>query len=118
MDSILNEMRTQFSEIEIKVSEPFVSFSETVADTSSVKCFGETPNKKNQMSMIAEPLDKGLAEQIEAGMLELLPNLLVDQFQWDELTASSIWAFGPTKTGTNMLIDYTLPSEVDKQRLY
>lgn len=80
MDSILNEMRTQFSEIEIKVSEPFVSFSETVADTSSVKCFGETPNKKNQMSMIAEPLDKGLAEQIEAGMLELLPNLLVDQF--------------------------------------
>lgn len=61
LDTILNEMRTQFSEVEIKVSEPFVSFCETVSDTSSVKCFAETPNKKNQMAMIAEPLDKGLA---------------------------------------------------------
>jgi U5 small nuclear ribonucleoprotein component len=47
MDSILYDLREHFSEIEIKVSEPFVSFSETVADTSSVKCFAETPNKKN-----------------------------------------------------------------------
>lgn len=117
MDSILSELRTQFAEVEIKVSEPFVAFSETVADSSSVKCFAETPNKKNQISMIAEPLDKGLAECIDAGMLDLLPNLLVSQFQWDELTANSIWAFGPSRRGTNMLIDYTLSSEVDKQRL-
>ena len=117
MDSILSDLRTQYSEIEIKVSEPFVSFSETVADTSSVKCFAETPNKKNQISMIAEPLDKGLAEYIEAGMFDMMPNLLVNQFQWDELTAQSIWAFGPNRRGTNMMIDYTLSSEVDKQRL-
>ena len=80
MDSILNDLRTQYAEIEIKVSEPFVSFSETVADTSSVQCLAETPNKKNQISMIAEPLDKGLAEYIDAGMFDLLPNLLVSQF--------------------------------------
>ena len=80
MDSILSDLRTQYSEVEIKVSEPFVCFSETVADTSSVKCFGETPNRKNQMAMIAEPLDKGLAEYIDAGMLDFLPNLLVEQF--------------------------------------
>ena len=64
--------------------------------------------------MIAEPLDKGLAEYIEAGMFELLPNLLVNEYKWDELTASSIWAFGPNKKGTNMLIDYTLIEETDK----
>jgi len=87
MDSILNDLRTEFAQVEIKVSEPFVTFSETVADTSSVKCVAETPNKKNQIAMIAEPLDKGLAEQIESGMLDLLPNLLVNSFQWDELTA-------------------------------
>lgn len=80
LDSILSDLRTQYSEIEIKVSEPFVSFSETVADSSSVKCLAETPNKRNTMSMIAEPLDKGLAELIDAGMLDLLPNLLVNQF--------------------------------------
>lgn len=80
MDSILSDLRTQYAEVEIKVSEPFVSFAETVADTSSVKCFAETPNKKNQISMISEPLDKGLAEYIDAGMFEMIPNLLVNQF--------------------------------------
>jgi 116 kDa U5 small nuclear ribonucleoprotein component len=87
MDSVLNELRTQFSDIEVKVSEPFVCFSETVADTSSVRCMAETPNKKNQIAMISEPLDKGLAGHIETGMLDLIPNLLVNEFQWDELTA-------------------------------
>jgi hypothetical protein len=32
------------------------------------------------MQMISEPLDKGLAEYIDAGMLDLLPNLLVKEF--------------------------------------
>lgn len=30
--------------------------------------------------MIAEPLDKGLAEHIDAGLFDLLPNMLVDEF--------------------------------------
>ena len=30
--------------------------------------------------MIAEPLDKGLAERIDAGLFDLLPNMLVDEF--------------------------------------
>lgn len=47
MDTVFNELRTLFAEVEIKVSEPFVKFTETVIDTSSVKCFAETPNKKN-----------------------------------------------------------------------
>ena len=87
MDSIFHDLRKQYADIEIKVSEPFVSLAETVTDSSSVKCFAETPNKKNTVSMIAEPLDKGLAEIIEAGMFDLIPDLLVKQFSWDELTA-------------------------------
>lgn len=80
MDQIFHDLRKLYAEIEIKASEPITSFSETVIDASTVKCFAETPNKKNQMSMIAEPLDKGLAGYIEAGMFELLPNLLVSEF--------------------------------------
>jgi translation elongation factor EF-G len=41
--------------------------AEQVVDTSSLKCFAETPNKKNKLTMIAEPLEKGLAEDIELG---------------------------------------------------
>jgi len=43
--------------------------------------------------------------------------VLVNEFNWDELTADSIWAFGPQNTGANMLIDYTIPDETEKQRL-
>ena len=57
-------MRKLYAEVEIKVSEPFVSITETVMEASSVRCFGETPNKKNTISMMAEPLDKGLANKI------------------------------------------------------
>ena len=39
---------------------------------------------------------------------------LVNEFEWDELTASSVWSFGPQKIGSNMLIDYTIEGEVDK----
>ena len=48
MDSILYDIRKVFNNnLEIKVSEPFVTIAETVADTSSVKCVAETTNKKN-----------------------------------------------------------------------
>lgn len=47
LDSIFHDLRKQYADIEIKVSEPFVSLSETVVDASSVKCMVETPNKKN-----------------------------------------------------------------------
>ena len=49
----------------MQVADPVVSFCETVVETSSLKCFAETPNKKNKMTMIAEPMEKGLAEDIE-----------------------------------------------------
>lgn len=31
---------------DIKVADPVVAFRETVVETSSLKCFSETPNKK------------------------------------------------------------------------
>jgi U5 small nuclear ribonucleoprotein component len=36
------------------------------------------------------------------------------KYDWDLLAARSIWAFGPDSTGPNILVDDTLPSEVDK----
>ena len=32
--------------VDIKVADPVVAFRETVVETSSLKCFAETPNKK------------------------------------------------------------------------
>ncbi|CAI6008173.1 unnamed protein product [Closterium sp. NIES-65] len=66
LDSVMKDLRDLFSEVEVKVADPVVSFCETVVETSSLKCFAETPNKKNKITMIAEPMEKGLAEDLES----------------------------------------------------
>lgn len=58
MDCALHDLRKMYSEIEVKVSDPVVTFRETVVEMSSVKCFAETPNHKNKLTMVAEPLEK------------------------------------------------------------
>jgi U5 small nuclear ribonucleoprotein component len=40
-------------DIEVKVSDPVTRFRETIVETSSIKCFAETPNQKNKLTMIA-----------------------------------------------------------------
>jgi U5 small nuclear ribonucleoprotein component len=49
MDCILHDLRKLYSEIEIKVSDPVVCFSETVVETSSIKCYADSNNKKNRV---------------------------------------------------------------------
>lgn len=89
--------------------------------------------------MIAEPLEKGIAEDIEAGVVQIgwnrleisvvaskvyiltillfhfrkrLGEFFQTKYDWDLLAARSIWAFGPEVNGPNVLVDDTLPSEV------
>lgn len=148
LDCVLHDLRRMFAEIEIKVSDPVVRFCETVVETSAVKCYADTPNKKwvsfflpsllallvsrqtvsvltktlnetrNKLTMIAEPLEKGISEDIESGRINIRmpPKQLGGHFQqkygWDLLASRSIWAFGPDDQGPNILMDDTLPSDV------
>ncbi|RZC62503.1 hypothetical protein C5167_024256 [Papaver somniferum] len=124
LDCIMKDLRELYSEVEVKVADPVVSFCETVVESSSMKCFAETPNKKNKITMIAEPLEKGLAEDIENGVVSIdwprkrLTNFFMsNNYSWDILAARGVWAFGPDKQGPNILLDDCLPSEVDKNLL-
>ncbi|KAJ1679623.1 U5 small nuclear ribonucleoprotein component, partial [Spiromyces aspiralis] len=123
MDCMMHDLRKMYSEIEIKVADPVVTFRETVVETSSIKCYTETPNKKNKITMIAEPLEKGIAEDIEDGHVSLKwPTRKVGEFfetnyGWDILAARSIWAFGPDNNGPNILSDDTLPGETNRTLL-
>ncbi|KAF8899242.1 P-loop containing nucleoside triphosphate hydrolase protein [Infundibulicybe gibba] len=108
LDCVMHDLRRLFSEIEIKVSDPVTKFCETVLETSALKCYADTPNKKNKITMIAEPLERGVAEDIERGR---------EKYQWDLLASRSIWAFGPDENGANILLDDTLPSQIDKKLL-
>lgn len=123
LDCVMHDLRRMYAEIDIRVADPSVALCESVVETSSLKCFAETPNKKNKLTMIAEPLDKGLGEDIEQGLVSMqwprkqLSDFFATKYDWDVLAARSVWAFGPTATGPNLLLDDTLPSEVDKRLL-
>jgi U5 small nuclear ribonucleoprotein component len=147
LDSVMHDLRKLFAEIEIKVSDPVVQFRETVIETSALKVYAETPNKKsvplrpcllsflgltlarrlrlrlirNKITMIAEPLESGIADDIETGRVSMRSTAkergkhFEQKYQWDLLASRSIWAFGPDDNGPNILMDDTLPSEVDKK---
>jgi len=125
LDCVMHDLRHVYSDIEIKVADPVVGFRETVVETSSMKCFAETANKRNKLSMIAEPLDEGLAEKLEAGLIKIdkwdnkkTGRYFQSKYDWDLLSARSVWAFGDSPThGPNILMNDTLPSEVDKSLL-
>jgi 116 kDa U5 small nuclear ribonucleoprotein component len=134
LDCVLHDLRVLYAEIDIKVSDPVVRFCETVVETSALKCYAETPNKKyldshhnsncrNKITMISEPLDQGIAEDIERGRVSIkqpvriLGKYFQDNYHWDLLSSRNIWAFGPDENGPNILVNDTLPSEVDKKLL-
>ncbi|EAR95586.1 elongation factor G domain protein (macronuclear) [Tetrahymena thermophila SB210] len=123
IDCVLHDLRRMYSDIEIKVSDPSVSFCETIIDTSSIKCYADTPNKKNRLTMLASQLDKGLAKDIEKEVISLdfekpiVSKFFQEKYDWDILAARNVWSFGPEKSGANVLIDDTLPNEVDKNIL-
>lgn len=124
LDCVLYDLRKVFADIEIRVSDPVVSFSETVIETSSLRCFAETTNKKNKLTLIAEPLEEGLPADIELGKISLewedkkaIRNWFSQNYQWDIMATRGLWAFGPGRRGPNVLVNDTLPQEVDQQAL-
>lgn len=123
LDCVMHDLRHVYSEIDIRVSDPVVSFSETVIETSREKCIGETPNKRNRFTMIAEPIERGLDVDLEDGLISLdsdqrdIDKFFKRRYDWDDLICRSIWAFGPETNSTNILLNDTLPYEVDEKLL-
>jgi U5 small nuclear ribonucleoprotein component len=120
----MHDLRHLHAEMEVKVSDPSVSFRETVVETSSMKCYAQTPNGLNKLTMMAEPLDDGLGLDIEGGRVpgtldgawdrRKIGAFFQEKYDWDLMAASRVWAFGPEDTSPNLLMDDTLPGEVDR----
>jgi elongation factor 2 len=53
--------------LQIRVSEPVVSFRETVSDASDHTVMSKSPNKHNRLYLQARPMEDGLAEAIDEG---------------------------------------------------
>jgi len=128
MDCLLHDLRYLYTDIEIKVSDPVTKFMESCIESSKVRIPVESSNGKNSISIIAEPLEPEIAKDMESGRIDVQyrqSNLKYERFisrwfkeyGWDSLAANSIWSLGPESHDTNILIDDTLPDEVDKKAL-
>lgn len=123
MDCVLHDLRRLYAQMEIKVSDPVTRFCETCVDQSAMKCYALTPNKKNKITFIAEPLDDGIAQDIESGRVSIkdpirkVGKFFEENYGYDILASRNIWAFGPEDNSPNILQNDTLPSDVDQKLL-
>eukprot|EP01122_Echinamoeba_exundans_P009366 TRINITY_DN329_c2_g1_i1.p1 TRINITY_DN329_c2_g1~~TRINITY_DN329_c2_g1_i1.p1 ORF type:complete len:880 (+),score=262.70 TRINITY_DN329_c2_g1_i1:181-2640(+) len=99
--------------MELKTSDPVVSYRETVLGTSNQICLSKSPNKHNRLYVTAEPLGDELAIAIEDGKVtprddpKTRARLMSDEFGWNNDEAKKIWCFGPEGSGANLLVDVT-----------
>jgi len=105
----------------IVISDPVVSYRETVTEESSRTVMSKSPNKHNRLYFKAVPLgysitdeQKPLADAIEDGEIaaemdaKKRTRALVDEYGWDKATTQKIWCFGPDGTGPNIVVDVTV----------
>jgi len=113
LEICLKDLREEYcGGIELKTSDPVVSYRETVTETSNQICLSKSPNKHNRLYVTAEPLKSGLAEEIDEGKLtddkcdvKARARRLAEEYEWDVNDARKIWCFGPENTGPNVLTD-------------
>eukprot|EP00916_Digyalum_oweni_P002618 GHVL01004752.1.p1 GENE.GHVL01004752.1~~GHVL01004752.1.p1 ORF type:complete len:970 (-),score=170.39 GHVL01004752.1:228-2759(-) len=113
LDCILHDLRRLYGDLEIKVADPVVQFCETCLESSAIKSFAETPNKKNKIYMVAEPLEKGIIDTLERGVTSI--DSIVSRFDWESNQA--IWSFGPDQTGPNILVNDSSAQQVEMGQL-
>jgi len=113
LEICLKDLEEDHACIPIKVSDPVVSYRETVIDESSETCLSKSPNKHNRLYMRCLPMPDGLPEDIDKN--EVTPRqefkararYLNEKYDYDVTEARKIWCFGPEGTGNNLLIDVT-----------
>ncbi|RMD90207.1 MAG: GTP-binding protein [Calditrichaeota bacterium] len=98
--------------IEVKQSDPIVTFRESVDGLTPEPVLAKSPNKHNRLWMIAEPLQKEVVEAIESGEIHPYQEpkeraAILRNYGWNKDEARKVWGFGPGERGENMIIDKT-----------
>lgn len=97
----------------LKISEPVVSFRETVTAISSIQCLSKSANKHNRLFCKGAPLTEELCMDIEEGKAgadadpKVRARFLADTYEWDVAEARKIWCYGPDGRGPNVVVDVT-----------
>merc|ERR1712127_968038 len=110
----LKDLREEYAQCDFTVSDPVVSYRETVSELSSQTCLAKSPNKHNRIYIQAEPMSDELSLAIEAGKcgpkaeIKERAKILKEKFDWDDAMARKIWCWGPETEGANLVVDSTV----------
>ncbi|CAO3634839.1 unnamed protein product [Cunninghamella echinulata] len=116
LDTSFMALENFFAQVPLKRKgreQSWVSYCETVTQSSSITCLAKSPNRWNRIFMRASPLEEDLAKAIEMNAIHPNDDMkqrtqeLSDQFHWDKHYAKKIWCFGPAYIGANLLINET-----------
>lgn len=98
----------------LKISEPVVSFCETVEEMTDIDVIAKSPNKHNRIYLRAEPLGDDFVTAVDNGDVDerqepkARARYLQDNLNWGKDEASKIWTFGcPPEAIPNVLVDQT-----------
>ena len=124
------DVQPEVGVLKIRVSDPFVSFAETVLHESDRETYSELRlygsesadepgNRKNRLwiSFLADPLSKKVQSDLSAGIFlepkivagdEGVVQVLRHTHDWDAFACKSFWCFGPhPQYGPNALLNET-----------
>ncbi|OJJ47229.1 hypothetical protein ASPZODRAFT_132197 [Penicilliopsis zonata CBS 506.65] len=113
LEICLKDLEEDHAGVPLRISDPVVSYRETVGGTSSMTALSKSPNKHNRLYVSAQPLDEEVSLAIEAGKIsprddfKARARVLADEHGWDVTDARKIWCFGPDTSGANLLVDQT-----------
>merc|ERR1719163_1146743 len=109
----LKDLREEYAQCDFTISDPVVSYRETVTSESSQTCLAKSPNKHNRLYLVAEPMTEDCAADIEEGCIgpkaepKERVKILREKFEWDDNAARKIWCWGPETEGANLVVDKT-----------
>merc|ERR1712072_425789 len=109
----LKDLREEYAQCDFVMSDPVVSYRETVSAESSQTCLAKSPNKHNRIYLVAEPMEDDLSKDIEDGKAgpkadpKERTKLMKEKYDWDDNDARKIWAWGPETEGANLVVDKT-----------
>merc|ERR1711920_150906 len=110
----LKDLREEYAQCDFVVSDPVVSYRETVNETSSQTCLAKSPNKHNRIYLVAEPMSDEICKDIEDGKLgpkaeaKERARMFREKFDWKDEEARKIWCWGPETEGANVVVDTTV----------
>lgn len=113
LEICLKDLEEDHAGVPLRISDPVVSYRETVTAPSSMTALSKSPNKHNRLYLTAGPIEEEVSLAIESGKIsprddfKARARVMADEYGWDVTDARKIWCFGPDTTGANLLIDQT-----------